>query len=85
MKEAILVFLNLPVLEKVDSSLLQQLALSLFPFLKDHAEDLVSILIDKHEFSAGVSLLASEVGDMVDSAEDSEAQHSFVEIANVHL
>lgn len=80
-----MVLLDIPVLEKVYPSLLQELALSLVPFLKDHAEDFVSVLINKHEFSAGVALLAREVGDVVDPAEDSEAQHSFVEIADVHF
>lgn len=82
--ESVLIAFDFPVLEDVAPALHKRLVGLLLRVLVEHADDLVSGLIDEAEFEAGSAAVTSEVEEVIDPADDAETVHALVKIADVH-
>ena len=52
--------------------------------LVEHADDLIARLVDEDQLVARSAALAGEAVDVIDPADEAEAVHALVEVADVH-
>lgn len=84
--QSVLIAVDFPVLEDVAPPLHKRLFLGhiVLRLFEEHADNLISGLINEAELDAGSAAVAGEVEEVVDPADEAETVHALVKIADVH-